>query len=148
VRDVARHNYRLQGVINTVDFNATAAGQRILSDEQPRALITALSSQRLGINDVEPDIIGRAYEYLLKKFAEGSGRSAGERYTHRSRHSHGANSRPSAWGTTTDIYAHVLPGMGKFAAETPKRVMQDDRDFVPLGPKRYQRSHRKRMVKG
>jgi type I restriction enzyme M protein len=81
VRDVARHNDRLQGVINTVDFNATTAGQRILSDEQLRALIAALSRQRLGLKDVEPDIIGRAYEYLLKKFAEGSGRSAGERYT-------------------------------------------------------------------
>jgi type I restriction enzyme M protein len=26
---------------------------------------------RLGLNDVEPDILGRAYEYLLRKFAEG-----------------------------------------------------------------------------
>ncbi len=30
---------------------------------------------------MEPDILGRAYEYLLKKFAEGSGQSAGEFYT-------------------------------------------------------------------
>jgi len=30
---------------------------------------------------VEPDILGRAYEYLLRKFAEGSGQSAGEFYT-------------------------------------------------------------------
>ena len=33
------------------------------------------------MNDVEPDILGRAYEYLLRKFAEGSGQSAGEFYT-------------------------------------------------------------------
>jgi type I restriction enzyme M protein len=37
----------------------------------------------LGIKDVEPDIFGRAYEYLLRKFAEGQGQSAGEFYTPR-----------------------------------------------------------------
>ena len=30
------------------------------------------------LNDVEPDFLGRAYEYLLRKFAEGQGQSAGE----------------------------------------------------------------------
>jgi len=25
----------------------------------------------VGLDDVEPDILGRAYEYLLRKFAEG-----------------------------------------------------------------------------
>jgi type I restriction enzyme M protein len=35
------------------------------------------------LNDVEPDILGRAYEYLLRKFAEGQGQSAGEFYTPR-----------------------------------------------------------------
>ncbi|MCD6291006.1 MAG: N-6 DNA methylase, partial [Anaerolineae bacterium] len=37
----------------------------------------------LGIRDVEPDVLGRAYEYLLRKFAEGAGQSAGEFYTPR-----------------------------------------------------------------
>ncbi|MGB9782523.1 MAG: N-6 DNA methylase, partial [Moorellaceae bacterium] len=66
-----------------VDFNATVAGQPLLSDEQLRALIQVLSRYRLGLKDVEPDILGRAYEYLLRKFAEGSGQSAGEFYTPR-----------------------------------------------------------------
>ena len=35
----------------------------------------------MGLNDVEADIIGRTYEYLIRKFAEGSGSSAGEFYT-------------------------------------------------------------------
>lgn len=65
VRAVAKHNPKLQGVIDTVDFNATAAGQRILADEQLRALVQVLSHHRLGLHDVEPDILGRAYEYLL-----------------------------------------------------------------------------------
>ena len=83
VRDVARENPALQGVINMVDFNATTAGQRILSDEHLSNLINVLSKHRLGLYDVEPDILGRAYEYLLRKFAEGQGQSAGEFYTPR-----------------------------------------------------------------
>ncbi|MDF1501275.1 MAG: N-6 DNA methylase, partial [Anaerolineales bacterium] len=42
-----------------------------------------LNKYRLGLRDVEPDILGRAYEYLLRKFAEGQGQSAGEFYTPR-----------------------------------------------------------------
>ncbi len=83
VKAVSRHNQQLIGVIDVRDFNATAAGQRILSDEQLRALIQVLSRYRLGTDDVEPDILGRAYEYLLRKFAEGQGQSAGEFYTPR-----------------------------------------------------------------
>lgn len=65
------------------DFNATAAGQRIISDDKLKILIDVLGRYRLGMTDVEPDILGRAYEYLLRKFAEGSGQSAGEFYTPR-----------------------------------------------------------------
>ncbi|MDR7543525.1 MAG: class I SAM-dependent DNA methyltransferase [Armatimonadota bacterium] len=83
VRSVARENPRLQGVIDVIDFNATAAGQRILDEEPLSALVQVLSKYRLGLDDVEPDIFGRAYEYLLRKFAEGQGQSAGEFYTPR-----------------------------------------------------------------
>jgi type I restriction enzyme M protein len=81
VRAIARENPKLQGVIDFVDFNATASGQRIVSDDKLKLLIDALDKHRLGLEDVEPDILGRAYEYLLRKFAEGSGQSAGEFYT-------------------------------------------------------------------
>jgi type I restriction enzyme M protein len=83
MRAVARENPKLQGVIDTVDFNATAAGQRILDDPHLAELIQVLSRHRLGLKDVEPDVLGRAYEYLLRKFAEGQGQSAGEFYTPR-----------------------------------------------------------------
>ncbi|HEY8362928.1 MAG TPA: N-6 DNA methylase, partial [Tissierellaceae bacterium] len=81
MRAVARENPKLHGVIDVVDFNATAAGQRIIDDPPLAELIQVLSKYRLGLNDVEPDILGRAYEYLLRKFAEGQGQSAGEFYT-------------------------------------------------------------------
>jgi type I restriction enzyme M protein len=83
VRAVARENPRLQGVIDIVDFNATTAGQRIVPDAYLANLVDVLSRHRLGLRDVEPDILGRAYEYLLRKFAEGQGQSAGEFYTPR-----------------------------------------------------------------
>lgn len=69
VREVAKENPKLDGVINIVDFNASVSGQRIIDDDRLRELINILSKYRLGLNDVEPDILGRAYEYLLRKFA-------------------------------------------------------------------------------
>jgi type I restriction enzyme M protein len=83
VRSVARENPRLSGVIDVTDYNATTAGQRIVDDGRLAALVQVLNHPfyRLGLDDVEPDILGRAYEYLLRKFAEGQGQSAGEFYT-------------------------------------------------------------------
>jgi type I restriction enzyme M protein len=43
VRAIARENPRLNGVIDVKDFNETAAGQRILSDDQLRALVQLLA---------------------------------------------------------------------------------------------------------
>ena len=85
VRAVARENPRLSGVIDVTDFNTTAAGQRIVDDGRLASLVQVLNDPdyRLGLDDVEPDILGRAYEYLLRKFAEGQGQSAGEFYTPR-----------------------------------------------------------------
>lgn len=81
VRSIAKENPKLSGVIDIVDYNATTAGQRIISDERLTALVDILNRHRIGLKDAEPDIIGRAYEYLLRKFAEGSGQSAGEYFT-------------------------------------------------------------------
>ena len=81
VREIAKENPDLKGVIDIVDYNATAAGQRILDDGNLARLMEILNRYRLGLRDVEPDILGRAYEYLIRKFAEGSGQSAGEFYT-------------------------------------------------------------------
>ena len=81
MREVARLNPPLQGVLDVKDFNEQQSGQRTLEDERLERLIEAISRHRLGLQDTEPDILGRAYEYLLRKFAEGQGQSAGEFYT-------------------------------------------------------------------
>jgi len=81
MRAIARANPLLQGIIDRVDFNATTHGQRDLDDDRLSNLIEAISTKRLGLDDVEADIIGKSYEYLIRKFAEGGGQSAGEFYT-------------------------------------------------------------------
>jgi type I restriction enzyme M protein len=81
MRAIAKANPLLQGIIDRVDFNATTHGQRDIDDDRLSNLIEAVSTKRLGLADVEADIIGKSYEYLIRKFAEGGGQSAGEFYT-------------------------------------------------------------------
>ncbi len=73
----------LSGVIDIIDFNETRSGEREISDSALAGIIETLSDPRyrLGLYDVEPDFLGRCYEYLLRKFAEGQGQSAGEFFT-------------------------------------------------------------------
>lgn len=71
-------NPDLQGVLDIRDFNETQSGQRILEDDRLSDLIEVISRHRLGLKNAEPDVFGQAYEYLLRKFAEGQGQSAGE----------------------------------------------------------------------
>jgi type I restriction enzyme M protein len=81
MREVARLNPDLQGVLDIKDYNERQSGQRTLDDDRLATLIEVISRHRLGLRNAEPDILGRAYEYLLRKFAEGQGQSAGEFYT-------------------------------------------------------------------
>ncbi len=77
-RKAVELNPDLDGTLNVKDYNERQSGQRTLDDDRLVALIEVLNRHRLGLNNAEPDILGRAYEYLLRKFAEGQGQSAGE----------------------------------------------------------------------
>ena len=83
VRLVVRYNPTLAGVIDLVDFASERNGERDFNPARLAAVVETFSAPRyrLGLADVQPDFLGRAYEYLLKKFAEGSGQSAGEFFT-------------------------------------------------------------------
>jgi type I restriction enzyme M protein len=81
MRETSRLNPDLQGVLDIKDYNERQSGQRTLDDDRLASLIEVVSRHRLGLRNAEPDILGRAYEYLLRKFAEGQGQSAGEFYT-------------------------------------------------------------------
>ena len=52
MRDIAKYNSRIQGIIDRVDFNATTHGQRDIAEESLIRLIERISQKRLGLNDV------------------------------------------------------------------------------------------------
>ncbi len=83
VRATVQHNPTLSGVIDMVDFAAERSGEREINPAKLRGVVDIFSDPRyrMGLADVQPDFLGRAYEYLLRKFAEGSGQSAGEFFT-------------------------------------------------------------------
>src|SRR6056297_1121529 len=102
MREIARENPKLKGIIDRVAFNASVHGQRELDDDRLSILIEAISTKRLGLDDVEADIIGKSYEYLIRKFAEGGGQSAGEFYT------------PPEVGTIMSRVLQPKPGMSVY----------------------------------
>ena len=83
VRAIVQQNPSLSGVIDFVDFASERNGERDVNPAKLAEVIETFSDPRyrLGLADVQPDFLGRAYEYLLRKFAEGSGQSAGEFFT-------------------------------------------------------------------
>ena len=84
---IAQENPLLQGVIDIVDFNETRTshGQRIrvISDDTLSKLLEIFNRHTIGLDEAEPDVIGRAYEYLIRLYAAGKGKTAGEFYTPR-----------------------------------------------------------------
>jgi len=74
-------NIELEGVLKHIDFNATK-GKTKLKDQQLIDLIHHFNKYRLTNEDFEfPDLLGAAYEYLLKEFADSAGKKGGEFYT-------------------------------------------------------------------
>lgn len=73
----------LYGVLS-VFSTANWSNKNIFSDAKLRELIEHMSQRRLGNNDYAADLMGDAYEMLLKKFADLSKAKAGEFYTPRS----------------------------------------------------------------
>ena len=72
----------LYGVLSAFS-TANFTDKTIVSDERFRNLIEHLSQRKLGNNDYSADLMGDAYEILLKKFADESKAKAGEFYTPR-----------------------------------------------------------------
>ena len=73
----------LFGVLS-VFSTANWSNKNVFSDEKLRDLIEHMSKRRLGNKDYDADLMGDAYEMLLKKFADLSKAKAGEFYTPRS----------------------------------------------------------------
>lgn len=72
------HNRVLEGVLSATDFN----DKDRLPDATLAKLIVHFSKVSLRNQDLaEPDILGRAYEYLIAQFADDAGKKGGEFYT-------------------------------------------------------------------
>lgn len=73
----------LEGVVQHIDFNRQVGNSRI-PDKKLRDLIAHFSKYQLRTEDFEfPDLLGAAYEYLIKEFADSAGKKGGEFYTPR-----------------------------------------------------------------
>jgi len=71
-------NTSLEGVLVAIDFNI----KNKLSDAKLKKFIVHFSQLRLRVSDFErPDLLGAAYEYLIKQFADSAGKRGGEFYT-------------------------------------------------------------------
>ena len=71
---------KLEGVLTPIQFE----DPRKLSDAGLAKLIIHFSKKKYNLADSnlsEPDILGRAYEYLIKQFADDAGKKGGEFYT-------------------------------------------------------------------
>jgi type I restriction enzyme M protein len=78
-------NTGLEGVLGGIDYN----DERKLGDARNRDAVLARLVQHFSKLNVrnsnlsEPDMLGRAYEYLIEKFADDAGKKGGEFYTPR-----------------------------------------------------------------
>lgn len=71
----------LENVLGYIDFNKKVGNSKI-SDSKLIQLIQHFDKIRLRDEDFEfPDLLGAAYEYLIKYFADSAGKKAGEFYT-------------------------------------------------------------------
>jgi type I restriction enzyme M protein len=83
LQDLEHHNRSLDGVLQHIDFNRKV-GQSSMSDKKLRELIVHFNKVPLRKKDFEfPDLLGAAYEYLIRDFADSAGKKGGEFYTPR-----------------------------------------------------------------
>ena len=76
-------NTSLEGVLQHIDFTRRV-GTTQVTDRKWRDLIDHFSKYRLCNEDFEfPDLLGAAYEYLIRDFADSAGKKGGEFYTPR-----------------------------------------------------------------
>lgn len=79
------NNQYLEGVLAGVRFNDERRfGDSVTMDGVMQRLLTHFGNIPLGNRNLaEPDVLGNAYEFLIERFAEGSGKKGGEFYTPR-----------------------------------------------------------------
>lgn len=80
-KEIEEANTSLDGVLAHIDFNVKK-GKTKIGDQKLWDFLTHFNSKRLRNEDFEfPDLLGAAYEYLIKQFADSAGKKGGEFYT-------------------------------------------------------------------
>lgn len=75
---IEEYNPSLEGVLVSIDFNI----KNKITDKKLGDLLSHFSKYRLRNSDFESsDMLGAAYEYLIKMFADSAGKKGGEFYT-------------------------------------------------------------------
>ena len=70
-------NMKLRGIFQSVDFN----NKERFSDAILEKLLQHFEKYDMSNSNVEADVLGNAYEYLIKQFADDGGKKGGEFYT-------------------------------------------------------------------
>ncbi|MBD2790697.1 SAM-dependent DNA methyltransferase [Xenorhabdus sp. 42] len=78
-RGIELANAQLHGIFG----DASWTNKERLSDELLSTLLNHFNKVKLGVSNVRNDDMGRAYEYLIKRFADKANKKAGEFYTPR-----------------------------------------------------------------
>lgn len=74
---------KLEGVLKSINFNKSIGkNNNQITDEDLRNLLQEFNKVSLTDKNLEfPDLLGAAYEYLIKYFADSAGKKGGEFYT-------------------------------------------------------------------
>ncbi|MCL1987338.1 MAG: type I restriction-modification system subunit M, partial [Firmicutes bacterium] len=79
---IEKSNKTLEGVLSNIDFAKKVKSKQIITDAKLIKLIQHFNRYKLtNDNFVFPDLLGAAYEYMIKNFADSAGKKGGEFYT-------------------------------------------------------------------
>ena len=79
---IEKENSQLDGVLKNIDFAKKVKNKQIITNERLVQLIWHFNKYKLtNDNFVFPDLLGAAYEYMIKNFADSAGKKGGEFYT-------------------------------------------------------------------
>jgi len=80
--NIERENNELDGVLGNIDFAKKVKSKQIITNERLVQLVQHFNKYKLtNDNFVFPDLLGAAYEYMIKNFADSAGKKGGEFYT-------------------------------------------------------------------
>jgi type I restriction enzyme M protein len=76
---IENENAQLEGVLRNIDFAKKVKSKQIITDVRLVDLINHFNKYNLtNDNFVFPDLLGAAYEYMIKNFADSAGKKGGE----------------------------------------------------------------------